>query len=115
MESCEMRIPGYDARSHRGWIRWELFLHHEVRDVLLTPRHDSLRVVYRGDPDPDGWTATLTAAGFPTPRFEGTTGDANTDEPDSAASVAPVHDDTIVRAMLHRLRRATIAAPDAAA
>jgi hypothetical protein len=86
MKNCEMRIPGYDARSNRGSIRWELFLHDGVRDVLLTPRGDSLRVVYRGEPDPDGWTATLTAAGFPTPRFEETTSDANLDEPDSAAA-----------------------------
>jgi hypothetical protein len=43
-------------------------------------------VVYRGDPDPDGWTATLTAAGFPTPSFEETAGGANAGEPDSAAA-----------------------------
>jgi hypothetical protein len=86
MKNCEMRIPGYGARSNRGSIRWELFLHDEVRDVLLTPRDDSLRVVYRGEPDPDGWTATLTAAGFPRPCFGETTGDANIDEPDSAAA-----------------------------
>jgi hypothetical protein len=89
-------------------------LHKEVRDVLTTARDDSLCVVYRGEPDPDGWTATLTAAGFPKPRFEETTGEANTDEPDGAAGGNPVHD-SIFRAMLHRLRCATIAAPDAAA
>jgi hypothetical protein len=86
MKNCEMRIPGYDARSNRGSIRWELFLHDEVRDVLLTPRDDSLRVVYRGEPEPDAWTATLTAAGFPTPCFEDTTVDADSDEPHSAAA-----------------------------
>jgi hypothetical protein len=86
MKNREMRIPGYDARSNRGSIRWELFLHDEVRDVLLTPRADSLRVVYRGEPDPDGWTATLTAAGFRTPRFGDTTGDASIDDPGSAAA-----------------------------
>jgi hypothetical protein len=86
MKNCEMRIPGYDARAYRGLIRWELFLHDEVRDVLATPRDDSLRIVFRGEPDPDGWTATLTAAGFPAPRFEETTGEAKTDEPDSTAA-----------------------------
>jgi hypothetical protein len=86
MKNCEMHIAGYDARSNVGRIRWELFLHDEVRDVLPTPHDDTLCVVYRGEPDPDGWTATLTAAGFPTPRFEETTGAANIDEPDSAAA-----------------------------
>jgi hypothetical protein len=86
MKNCEMRIRGYDAVANLGWIRWELFLHSEVRDVLPTPRDDTLSVVYRGDPDPDGWTATLTAAGFPTPSFEETAGGANAGEPDSAAA-----------------------------
>jgi hypothetical protein len=81
-----MHIPGYDARGHRGLIRWELFLHDEVRDVLPTPRDDSLCVIYRGEPDPDGWTATLTAAGFPTPSFDGPPRDASIDEPGSAAA-----------------------------
>jgi hypothetical protein len=59
-------------------------LHDEVRDVLLTTRADTLCVAFRGEPDPDGWTATLTEAGFPTPRFEEATGDANASECDSA-------------------------------
>ena len=87
MKNCEMRIPGYDARADRGWIRWELFLHKEIRDVLPTLRDDTLCVVYRGDPDPQGWTATLTAAGFPSPCFEEATGDdASSDEPESTAA-----------------------------
>lgn len=69
MNICAMRFVGYDARSNRGRIRWELFLHPEVRDVLLTPRADTLHVVYRGKLDPLGWAATLTDAGFPTPSF----------------------------------------------
>ena len=51
MKNCKMRVPGYDARAQRGWIRWELFLHDEVRDVLPTPRDDTLCVVYRGEPE----------------------------------------------------------------
>ncbi len=69
MSSCEMRFQGYDARSNRGLIRWELFLHSEVRDVLLTPRKDTLRVVFRGPVNPTGWAETLTEAGFPSPVF----------------------------------------------
>jgi hypothetical protein len=70
MRRCEIRFPGYDARSHRGPIRWELFLHRDVRDVLLTPRDDTLCVVYHGEPDAIGWAQTLSEAGFPRPRFE---------------------------------------------
>ena len=69
MQTCEMRFPGYDARAQRGLIRWELFLHPEVRDVLLTAREDTLCVVYRGDPQPGAWSATLVDAGFPQPAF----------------------------------------------
>ncbi|HWF51859.1 MAG TPA: hypothetical protein VG294_14565 [Solirubrobacteraceae bacterium] len=65
-----MSFSDYDARSHRGEIRWELFLHREVKDVLITPHDDTLCVVYSGDPDPIEWAATLNQAGFPTPQFE---------------------------------------------
>jgi hypothetical protein len=71
MNSCDMCFFGYDARSHQGLIRWELFLHREVRDVLVTLRDDTLRVVYRGQPDPTAWAATLQEAGFPEPSFGG--------------------------------------------
>jgi hypothetical protein len=46
-------------------------LHRDVRDVLITPQADTLRVVYRGDPDLDGWAQTLSKAGFPKPCFDG--------------------------------------------
>jgi hypothetical protein len=72
MSSCEMRFLDYDARTNRGVIRWELFLHPEVREVLLTPREDTLCVVFRGRMNPTQWTATLTDAGFPTPAFGST-------------------------------------------
>ena len=68
MRTYEMRFPGFDARSNRGPIRWELFLHPDVRDVLVTPREDTLMVLFRGEPDPSGWARTLEAAGFPAPR-----------------------------------------------
>jgi len=38
-----------------------------VRDVLETPRADTLQVVFRGDPDPAAWRTHVTAAGFPEP------------------------------------------------
>jgi hypothetical protein len=82
MDRCEMRFPGYDARSNRGLIRWELFLDHDVRDVLLTSRDDTLCVIYRGQPDLIRWAATLIEAGFPTPRFGEVPAEAN---PEAAA------------------------------
>jgi hypothetical protein len=84
--SRDMRFPGYDARSHRGLIRWELFLHRDVRDVLITPQADTLRVVYRGDPDLDGWAQTLTGAGFPKPCFDGGASGEIADSSDHAAA-----------------------------
>ena len=65
MNSCDIRFPGYDARSARGWIRWELSPDMNVRDVLVTPRADTLRIIYRGDPDPVAWIEMLKAVGFP--------------------------------------------------
>lgn len=67
MNSCDIRFPGYDARSARSWIRWELFLDMDVRDVLVTPRADTLQIIHRYDPDPVAWIKMLKAAGFPEP------------------------------------------------
>jgi hypothetical protein len=50
MRACEMRFPGFDARSNRGLIRWELFVDHDLRDVLMTSRDDALCVVSLGEP-----------------------------------------------------------------
>jgi hypothetical protein len=86
MSNFEMRFPGYDARSHRGLIRWELFLYRDVRDVLLTQRDDTLCVVYRGERDPIGWAQTLNEAGFPRPRFEAAPSGAITDGTRDAAA-----------------------------
>jgi hypothetical protein len=87
MNSCAMRFPGYDARSNRGLIRWELFLHPEVRDVLLTPRTDTLCVVYQGELNLLGWAATLTEAGLPMPSFgDPVVGVVSTDDSGDAAA-----------------------------
>lgn len=71
MNTCELCFPAFDAAAQRGVIRWELFLHHQIRDVLLTPRPDTLQVLYRGEADLDAWAATLRAAGFPSPQLSG--------------------------------------------
>jgi hypothetical protein len=81
----KMRFPEFDARFNRGDIRWELFVHRDIRDVLLTPYEDTLLVVFRGQPDVKSWTQTLVEAGFPRPRFDGTGGDEIVGPRDAAA------------------------------
>ena len=76
MRRCEMRFPGFDARSNRGPIRWELFTDHNLRDVLMTSRDDALCVVFLGEPRITEWTRILTDAGFPAPEFGGPPADA---------------------------------------
>lgn len=86
MSKCTIRFPGYDAGSNRGLIRWELFLHRDVRDVLRTARDDTLCVVYRGNADPTAWAATLNQAGFPTPYFGDAARDAIMNDRDDVAA-----------------------------
>lgn len=86
MRTCEMQFPGFDARSNRGLIRWELFLHSDVREVLMTPREDTLVVVFRGEPDPSGWAKTLREAGFPRPRIADEAHDQLASPPHGAAA-----------------------------
>ena len=86
MRTCDMRFPGYDARSNRGVIRWELFTDHDVRDVVLTTRRDTLRVVFIGEPDLVGWTQKLDDAGFPRPQFDGPVSDEIAEVPEDAAA-----------------------------
>jgi hypothetical protein len=70
VNTCELRFPaGYDAADRRGLIRWQLFLHRDVRDVLPTSRPDTLRVLHRGDADLPAWTASLAEEGFPAPEL----------------------------------------------
>ena len=86
MRTCDMRFPGFDARSNRGRIRWELFTHRDVADVLLTLREDTLCVVFRGAPNPVGWARTLSEAGLPRPRFAGPRDGAVLNGPRDAAA-----------------------------
>ena len=86
MRTCDMRFPGFDARSNRDLIRRELFTHHDVADVLLTLRDDTLCVVFRREPNPACWARTLTEAGFPRPCFAGRRDGAFLDGPRDAAA-----------------------------
>ena len=70
MNTSELRFPaGFDAGAHRGEIRWQLFLHRDVRDVVPTDRPDTLRVLHHGEPDLAGWTAALAEENFPAPEL----------------------------------------------
>lgn len=67
-ELTDARLIGLDWR----WVRWELFVFHDVRDVLAGPRPGTVVVVHRGEPRTDDWIAALEAAGIgddrPAPR-----------------------------------------------
>ncbi|HEY4279232.1 MAG TPA: hypothetical protein VGM91_13500 [Conexibacter sp.] len=70
MHSCDLRFPAYDAAARQSQIRWALLVHHDVRDVMLTPHSDTLRLIYSGPPEAGAWSATLVDAGYPAPRVE---------------------------------------------
>lgn|GEM_PF-4563228 len=70
MNTCVVRFPHHlDVRAERGPIRWELFLDWDIRDVLLTERADTLRILFRGEPDTRTWSRLITDAGYPPPSF----------------------------------------------
>ncbi|ADB50983.1 hypothetical protein [Conexibacter woesei] len=65
MNTSDLRFPpSSNAAAQHARIRWELFIHNDVQDVLLTLRRDTLRVVHHGPADHAGWTATLADAGI---------------------------------------------------
>jgi hypothetical protein len=64
----KLRFPGFDAAGERGSIRWALFQHHDVVDVQLTARADTLQICHHGPADVEGWAATVLDAGLPAPR-----------------------------------------------
>jgi hypothetical protein len=45
-------------------VRWELFVFSDVRDVLPTPRPDTVIVVHRGPAQPAQWLLALEEAGM---------------------------------------------------
>jgi hypothetical protein len=52
------------ARHDARVVRWELFVFSDVRDVLPTPRRDTVVVVHRGPGQPARWLAALEDAGM---------------------------------------------------
>ena len=70
MHACDLCFPSYDASAHHAQIRWALLVHRDVRELLQTPHADTLRLLHRGEADPEAWARTLVEAGFPAPRVE---------------------------------------------
>jgi hypothetical protein len=53
-------LAGRDARL----VRWELFVFSDVRDVLPTPRRETVVVAHRGPARTEEWLVALGAAGM---------------------------------------------------
>jgi len=70
VHSCDLHFPSYDAAASQTQIRWALMVHHDVRDVMLTPHSDTLRLIYSGPPEAGAWSATLVDAGYPAPQVQ---------------------------------------------
>jgi hypothetical protein len=83
VNSCTVRFAERDVRPERGAIRWELFLDWNIRDVVLTERPDTLRILFRERPDMLAWSKLLTDAGYPQPAF-GSVEDAPSGQPMAA-------------------------------
>ncbi|MEA2427776.1 MAG: hypothetical protein QOF37_1404 [Thermoleophilaceae bacterium] len=62
LQALELRVPGGGAMVEA--VRWELFIHPDVRDVLATDRPDVVLVIHRGEPQPSRWLETLRSAGY---------------------------------------------------
>lgn len=52
--------------EHWRWVRWELFIFRDVRDVLATRDRDRLLIVHRGGAQPERWLQALNDAGLDT-------------------------------------------------
>ena len=63
MTLTELTHPALAGRDPR-LVRWELFVFSDVRDVLPTPRSDTLVVAHRGPARKNDWIAALWAAGM---------------------------------------------------
>jgi hypothetical protein len=56
----------HPALARHDWrvVRWELFVFSDVRDVLPTPRPETVAVAHRGPARTDKWLRALAAAGM---------------------------------------------------
>ena len=58
MNLTELVHPDLAGQDWR-WVRWELFVFHDVRDVLLTRHPGAIVVVHRGPARIAEWLAAL--------------------------------------------------------
>lgn len=63
MNLTELTHPALAAHDPRV-VRWELFVFSDVRDVLPTPRRDTVVVAHRGPARKNDWIAALWTAGM---------------------------------------------------
>ncbi len=63
MYLTEFSLPGLD-RHRVTAVRWELFVFHDVRDVLPGSHPDTVVVAHRGQARRAAWRTTLLAAGI---------------------------------------------------
>lgn len=63
MNVTELTDPALAALDWR-WVRWELFVFSDVRDLLPSRRPDTVLVVHRGAARVEDWIAALVAAGM---------------------------------------------------
>lgn len=59
-ELCVDPWPGVDFRR----IRWELFVHRSVLDVLPTSSRTRFVVIHSHEAEPERWRSELVAAGL---------------------------------------------------
>lgn len=57
----ELTHPGLAAQDWR-WVQWELFVFHDVRQVLPSGQPDTVLVAHCGPARTDEWVAALVAA-----------------------------------------------------
>lgn len=62
----ELRVAG--GSDDWCWVRWELFIFRNIRDVLPTHERDCVLIVHRGRAQPERWLQALGDAGFDSPR-----------------------------------------------
>ena len=58
----ELRVPG--GSEQWCWVRWELFIFLDVRDVLATRQRDRVLIVHRGRALRERWLQALRDTGL---------------------------------------------------
>lgn len=64
MNAYLIRIRGLRDEPTLWAVRWQLFIHHEISDVVRGVQPETVAVLYRDEADPEAWIATLREAGY---------------------------------------------------